>query len=312
MSEPSTHPLAAGLTSLRKALGRYRALLAAVTLAALCLAYQLIFHDRLIALVKAVLPNSIAALFVFLALYFLYNFIGIRPSDEVAQLLDKQRGQMVGEIRADSQHLAEEMQRLQVPRPRGILNLFPHWDEMNSSDWEAILNEARHLDIIMNWCDSLLEANGRTFRRLLSAGATINLYLPHPGGFGDGDQVSSEDRDHIIQLSTMYDMPRRTIRFHIAESVSKLMELGARTDQIEVRLLGVLQYSAVRIDRRHVLISHYDQFRVGHPRSHALLLDLEESMELRTYWADQFSRFEAISPTSIDTLLRLRRNLGRR
>lgn len=261
---------------------------------------------------ETAIPNAVAALFVFLALYALYQFIGVAPSDELAQLLDKQSEQLGDRSWGEITEIAAELRRLQIPRPRGVLAFYPQWSLISSQDWESILNGARHLDIIMNWCGSLLEANARTFGRLLADGLSVALYLPHPGNFGSRDDASSENRAWLNQLADTYQMPRKAVRLRIAESVSQLLELDARTDQITIRLLQGLTYSAVRIDRSRLLISHYDQFRVGAPRAHALLLDLDESPELRSYWAEQFYRFESITPTPVDLMLQLRRSLGSR
>jgi hypothetical protein len=308
--ESQESSLSANINRLRKGLGRYRLLLTVIVLVALSLAYSSVFHHRLSQLVETSLPNAIAALFVFLALYILYAFIGISPSDEIAQLLDNQRDKLKSESQHDLRRIAGEIQRLQLARPRGIRDLYPHWDEMSGQDWEVILDEARHVDIVMNWCDSLLEGNARAFRRLISSGMTIALYLPDPGGFGDSERLAPQDRTRLNQLGAEYALPRGTVRLHIAESAVKLVELGAREDQITIRLLKRLTYSAVRIDRSRLLISHYDQFRMGHPRAHALLLDLDESAELQSYWADQFYRYESIQPTPLEKMLRLRRSFG--
>jgi hypothetical protein len=72
-----------------------------------------------------------------------------------------------------------------------------------------------------------------------------------------------------------------------------------------------LTYSAIRINKSRLLISHYDQFRVGQPRAHALLLDLAERPELAEYWAHQFERFEAVEPTPVDLMMQLRRSFGK-
>jgi hypothetical protein len=262
--------------------------------------------------VETALPNAVAALFVFLAIYALYQFIGISPSDEIAQLLDSQREQLGSRSQEDLQGIAVEMRRLDLSRPRGILNLYPHWNEISGQDWEVILEGAWQVDIVMNWCDSLLEANARIFRRLISEGLSVSLYLPDPGSFGGREGLSEQDRDRLNQLAATYSMPRGAVRLRIAESASKLVDLGAREEQVTVRLLKGLTYSAVRINRSRLLISHYDQFRVGHPRAHALLLDLDESAELSNYWSEQFQRFESIRPTSLAKMMRLRRSFGNR
>lgn len=304
--------MSASISRLRRALGRYRLLLAVLTLVALSLIYKLVFGHGIRELVETAIPNAIAALFVFLAVYALYQFIGVTPSDEIAQLLDKQGDQLGKRARKDLEAVAAELRRLQIPRPRGILGFYPQWSEISGQEWESILSGARQLDIVMNWCDSLLESNSRTFRRLLADGLAVTLYLPHPGNFGTGDDSSSEDRAWLNQLADTYKMPRKAVRLRIAESVSQLLDLGARSEQVTVLLLRGLTYSAVRIDKSRLLVSHYDQFRVGHPRAHALLLDLGESPELRSYWADQFYRFESIAPTPVDMMMQLRRSLGNR
>lgn len=312
MPETPAKSLSASIGRLRRALGRYRILLAASTLVALSLAYSLIFHNHILQLVETAIPNAVAALFVFLAIYVLYQFIGISPSDEIAQLLDNQRDQLGNRSRKDLQRIAAEMRRLQLARPRGILNLYPHWNEISGGDWEVILAGARQVDIVMNWCDSLLEANTGIFRRLISEGLSVSLYLPDPGSFGGREGLTPQDRDRLNQLAATYSMPRGAVRLRIAESVSKLVELGAPEEKITVRLMKGLTYSAIRINKSRLLISHYDQFRVGHPRAHALLLDLDESTELRNYWSEQFQRFESIRPTPLAKMMRLRRSLGNR
>ncbi len=257
------------------------------------------------------IPNAVAALFVFLAVYVLYQFIGVTPSDEIAQLLDKQVDQLSRRSRRDLAEITAEMQRLQIPRPRGILNFYPHWNEISGQDWESILNGARQLDIVMNWCDSLLDANARTFRQLLAGEVRVTLYLPHPGSLGTGDDRRSEDCAWLTQLAHTYEVRRSAVRLHIADSVSQLLQLGARTEQITIRLMEGLTYSAVRVNESRLLISHYDQFRVGQPRAHALLLDLDESVELRSYWDYQFSLFEAVPPTPVEVMMQLRRSLAK-
>jgi hypothetical protein len=304
--------LSAGIKRLRKGLGRYRVLLAAVTLVAISLVYSLIFHHRFGGLVDSALPNAVASLAVFLTLYALYQFVGVSPLDEIAQILDRHRGQLGKVLEGESRRLTQEVQRLVIPRPRGIIKFYAHWSEMNGQDWDDILKDASEIDIVMNWCDSLIDANARLFRQLIAGGMTIALYLPHPGSFGGGERLSEKDRERLNRLANTYSMPRGTARLRIAESASKLVELGAKKNQITIRLLKGLTYSAVRVNKSRLLISHYDQFRIGHPRAHALLLDLDESPELHSYWTEQFERFEAIRPTSLNKMLHLRRSFGNR
>lgn len=303
---------AAGVKRLRKALGRYRVLLAAVTLVAISLVYSTVFHHRFSGLVSSALPNAVASLAVFLALYALYQFVGVSPLDEIAQILDRHRNELGKQLAGESRRLAGEVQRIVIPRPRGIIKFYAHWNEMNGQDWEGILEGASEIDIVMNWCDSLIDANARMFRQLIASGMTVALYLPHPGSFGGSDRMSERDRERLDRLARTYSLPRGVARLRIAESVSKFVELGAEKDHLTIRLLKGLTYSAVRVNRSRLLISHYDQFRTGHPRAHALLLDLDESPELHSYWTEQFARYQSIRPTSLEKMLRLRRSLGNR
>ena len=224
--------LAVGVSRLRTGLGRYRVLLAAVTLVTISLVYSLIFHNSVGGLIDSAIPNAVASLAVFLALYALYQFVGVSPLDEVARILDRHREELGRVLTGESHRLTNEVQRLVIPRPRGIISFYAHWNEMSGQDWEAILSDAREIDIIMNWCDSLLEAHARIFRRLIADGMTITLYLPHPGSFGGGERLSERDRERLDRLARTYSLPRGTARLRIAESASRLIELGAREDQI--------------------------------------------------------------------------------
>lgn len=307
MREPPKR-LSANLTRLRRGLGRYRTLLAVAALIVLSLIYIFIFHKSLNELISVALPNAVAALFVFLAVYALYQFIGVAPTDEIATLLDSHRDQFTAHVANELEELDGEIRRLKIPRPRGIIDFFPHWNEMTGEDWQDVLDRAEHIDVVMNWCDSWFEANARLFRRLLSNGARVDLFLPDPGL--SGNKLESSDRDRVDRLAITYDMPRQTVRFKIADSVVRLVDLGASPNQITVRLLDGLTYPAVRVDENRLLISHYDQFRVGHPRAYALLLDLEESAELSAYWSEQFGLFYEVEPTPVEKLVRLRQSLG--
>ncbi|MGB3444095.1 MAG: hypothetical protein WBA97_35610 [Actinophytocola sp.] len=304
MDEPQRR-LSAGLASLRRGLGRYRILLAVLVLLLLSLLYVLVFDKSVPQLIEAALPNAVAALFVFLALYALYQFIGIAPTDEVARLLDRHQEQLADHLKVELQGIQREVSQLSIPRPRGILDFFPHWSEMTGQDWERILSDATHVDIVMNWCDSWLEANARLFRELLEEDTTVSLYLPHPG-FDN----NNAHRDRIHRLATTYDVPRHVVRFRIAESAAKFVDLGADPDRLTVRLVDGLTFAAVRVNEYRLLVSHYDQFRVGHPKAYALLVDLHESSELFGYWTEQFDYFNNIAPTPVERLIELRKTLN--
>ncbi len=306
MGEPQ-RSLSASLASLRRGLGRYRILLAILVLLLLSLVYVLVFDKTIPELVEAALPNAVAALFVFLAVYALYQFIGIAPNDEVANLLDEHQDRVDAHLDDQLRDLRREVGQLSIPRPRGILDFFPNWSEMTGQDWERILSDATHIDIVMNWCDSWLEANARLFRGLLAEGTTVSLYLPNPG-FGN----NTTDRDRINRLAKTYNLPRHIVRFRIAESAAKLVELGAPPDHLTVHLVDGLTFAAVRVNEYQLLISHYDQFRVGHPKAYALLVDLHESKELFDYWTEQFDHFNNIPPTPVDKLITLRKALNSR
>lgn len=304
MGEPQRR-LSAGLASLRRGLGRYRILLAILVLLLLSLSYVLAFDKSVPELLETALPNAVAALFVFLAVYALYQFIGIAPNDEVARLLDGHQERLTDHLNDELHGIRREVRRLSIPRPRGILNFFPHWSEMSGQDWESVLSDATHVDIVMNWCDSWLEANARLFRELLEEDTTVSLYLPHPG-FDN----NNADRERINRLATTYDIPRHVVRFRIAESAAKLVDLGADPDQLTVRLVDGLTFAAVRVNEYRLLVSHYDQFRVGHPKAYALLVDLHESRELFGYWTEQFDYFNDIAPTPVEKLIELRKTLN--
>lgn len=304
MDEPQGS-LSASLTSLRRGLGRYRILLATATLILLSLSYILVFHKSVAELVEAALPNAIAALFVFLTVYALYRFIGVAPTDEVANLLDAHEEHIAARLKGELEDIRRDVGQLSIPRPRGILDFFPHWSEMTGQDWERVLFDATHIDIVMNWCDSWVEANARLFRTLLAEETTVSLYLPDPGF-----ENTSADRERINRLAATYDFPAHVIRFRIAESATKFVDLGANPDQLTVRLVEGLTFAAVRVNEHRLLVSHYDQFRVGPPKAYALLLDLHESPELFGYWTDQFNHFNDIAPTHVNRLLELRTTLN--
>lgn len=304
MGEPQ-RSLSANLASIRRGLGRYRILLATFVLLLLSLLYIYVLDKSVAELIEAALPNAVAALFVFLAVYALYQFIGVAPNDEVAHLLDQHQERIATHLDNELRDVRREVGQLSVPRSRGMLAFFPHWNEMTEQDWERVLSGATHVDVVMNWCDSWLEANSRLFRSLLKEGTTVSLYLPDPG-FGN----TAADRDRLNRLATAYDFSRHVVRFRIAKSAAKLVELGAHPDQVAVRLVDGLTFAAVRVNEHRLLISHYDQFRVGHPRAYALLFDLHESDELFGYWREQFNYFNNIEPTPVGKLIELRRTLN--
>lgn len=300
-ADPGAQPttLAASVDVLRRALERFRILIAVLALILFGAAYVGGLGRTARDLGVAGLPNVIATLLVFIVVTGFYRFAGISQTDQTAHLLDEQRLQIIADLAAQS-----------AGPPGPVVAFHPIWAEISTDSWRAFVGDAQRIDVVMNWSDSLFESHIPAFRSAIRGRAKFCLWLPDPGLPIDGATLSDEDRRRMEGLGSSYGLNYRYVRFHIANSVTKLIEIGARPEDISVRLLRRLAYSVVRVDGERLMLSNFDQFRVDHPRASAFVLDLSANTGVKEYWGDQFEKFEAVPPTSTQRLLELRVALG--
>jgi hypothetical protein len=186
--------------------------------------------------------------------------------------------------------------RLRIQRPEGVLELFPVWAKIGTDDWERLLKDVDELDIVMNFCDTLLDGFGLTFRTVFDRGGRICLWLPDPS--------NPETLDRLVRL---YGVEREEIAGRIVKSASRLDWLREDSEveeaSVEIRVMKeMLTSPLMRLNRTRVLLSHYDQFYAGHPKAMALLIDLTESQKLQKYWDDQFKEFTSMTTAGVDLL----------
>lgn len=162
------------------------------------------------------------------------------------------------------------------------ITFFPDFSQV---DWENIITRSSKIDIIVCYFDSWVNHNRTRLRNFFENGGEIRVFLGNP-----------EHEDTLKE--TIRRFPDRTpeqVKEKIQNTYSRIKSIRdeVKNGNVEGFLLdSPINYSAIIIDDRYVLLSIYEQFRSDHIASSAILIDKNAWQETRDFWKKEIMGFE--------------------
>jgi hypothetical protein len=220
---------------------------------------------------SSLIPNLIAALVIFVAIYLILVQKGIPTMRDVVE-------EVKSAARAGSNERAEATD---------VINFYPN---LRTVPWPALLNDAHSLDIAVCYWDSWVKANWEPLVQFFARGGSMRVFLP-----------DARVNDAVTVVCQRFsEHPTNTIKLKIINTGLRMDEAlrasGSRAARLEVFFFPQsLNYSAIRFDSESVLLSVYEQFREERIDSSAILLNLTNSSHLAQYWDKEFGEFSSKS-----------------
>jgi hypothetical protein len=267
-----------------------KAIIAIVAIAALSLGYpQLVgkpLQPAIIELIIDLIPNLVASLLAFVALYYLFFRHGIVESQ---QNLHEDRGR-IAELEEENKRISTVVTQI----AQDVQNVIV-FDNHRKIDWASVLDTSHSMDIAVCYWDSWVKSNWEHLIDFFKRGGHIRLIIPSTTLEA---AVSSAHRNFPrYSRDRFIEKVNDTARF----MYQALTESGSYVGSLEVYFLkGGLNYAAIRVDNKVIYLSFYEhsnKVRIGAP---SILLPLDSSEYLREYWSEEFaSLFEQSTKVDI-------------
>ena len=232
--------------------------------------------SALIKLGHDLIPNLLASLIAFLAIYWLLTRQGISPSEtETSSVEANVLAAVQGAIGAGT------------TTPSGVIAFFPSFKEI---DWGVWIKEAnREIDIVVNYFDSWVNDHFDELVSFFQKGKTrLNLYIPDPSTPGLVEQL------HLIYTDRSEEFLREKIALTAKRLRDALEQAGGKADRLKVYPLRRRpNYALQRIDGRIAVFSAFDNVRGHGVDSPAIVLDLHKEPNVHEYFERELNGLRA-------------------
>lgn len=234
-------------------------------------------QQKIIELLRGLIPSAVVVLGAFIALYFLFHRVGIPigPSSAI-----------------DAEQLAEAVSaKLQENRTfdAGLVEFHQTFRNVN---WTRKLLEAReHIDIVVYYFDSWVNAN---FNELVAffqrPKTTIRVFVADPDAPGILDEVQ--------RLFPEYS--KENVREKILRTGQRIREAAKNAGASEARVQfylvpHLLSYSVQVVDRSQCVLSVFEMSRQLKIDSPAFVIDLARNRHLNDYIAKEIEALTKVS-----------------
>lgn len=225
------------------------------------------FLSSLCDLIRNVIPNLVAAVVVFLAIYWILSNRGLVPSQLEREASEKRIIEQVLEAARGS-----------TSGPSEIQHFYPAFQQV---DWDHLIGMAQlRIDIVVNYFDSWVKDNRSLLIAFFKKPKTVlYLYLPDPNCGKVFDELSE------LYTDSSESVLREKIEKTEKRFLEAIQEAGGTKSQLKVYWLTVRPtYALQRFDSRLAVFSAYDNARTPGVASPAFVLDLHRAASVADYF----------------------------
>lgn len=210
---------------------------------------------RVSEVIQPIVPNLIAALTIFIVIYFAFKRYGI--------IDDINSGNMPSSP---------------------VKEFHKRHDKM---EWGPIISEASTIDIVVFYYGGWVRQHEDSFVEFFRRGGQLRLILSDPS-----DDLLVSDIQKYFFPSRTKERLTENIKDTVAAVREVLDKSASKKAHFEYRYYrGILHYSFVLVDRRYLYISVYEQFRNHSVRSSVFEIDIFDDRWLKDYWLEVLDTF---------------------
>lgn len=163
----------------------------------------------------------------------------------------------------------------------GVLAFYP---DFNKVPWDDLIKSSHHIDIIVSYYDSWINAHRPALKEFFVNGGEIRIFI--------GDVNIST----VLEATKLRfpDRSEQQLKEKVSKTGSRIMAIRDDAGKGSVSLYYMPfppNYSSVIFDHEYVALSVYEQFRKDHISSQAILIDAHKHSETKQYWDKEIDGF---------------------